>query len=81
MASRAFGMQSPENPSKDIFLHGLVADCPALLQLRLMCQFSNSVTVEVMPPYIPTAAEKADPALYAANIRKLIVSRWFGRCD
>lgn len=39
-----------------------------------MCQFGNSVTVEVLPPYIPSQAEKDDPALYAANIRKLIVS-------
>jgi hypothetical protein len=30
--------------------------------------------VEMLPPYIPSAAEKADPVLYAANIRKLIVS-------
>jgi hypothetical protein len=44
------------------------------LQLRLMCQFGNAVTVEVLPPYIPSQAEKDDPALYAANIRKLIVS-------
>jgi hypothetical protein len=28
----------------------------------------------MLPPYIPSAAEKADPVLYAANIRKLIVS-------
>jgi len=61
-------------PSLPVSLHDLVANCPASPQLRLMCQFSNSVTVEVMPPYIPSAAEKADPALYAANIRKLIVS-------
>lgn len=39
-----------------------------------MCQFGNAVTVEVLPPYIPSQAEKDDPALYAANIRKLIVS-------
>jgi hypothetical protein len=30
----------------------------------------------MLPPYIPSAAEKADPVLYAANIRKLIVSGW-----
>jgi hypothetical protein len=39
-----------------------------------MCQFGNQVTVEVMPPYIPSKEEKADTVLYAANIRKLIVS-------
>jgi hypothetical protein len=32
--------------------------------------------VEMLPPYMPSAAEKADPVLYAANIRKLIVSGW-----
>lgn len=44
------------------------------MQVRLMCQFGNTVTVEVLPVYIPSQAEKDDPALYAANIRKLIVS-------
>jgi lysophosphatidylcholine acyltransferase/lyso-PAF acetyltransferase len=39
-----------------------------------MCQFGNAVTVEVLPVYKPSQAEKDDPALYAANIRKLIVS-------
>jgi hypothetical protein len=50
---------------------GAVCGC---LQVRLMCQFGNSVTVEVLPVYKPSQAEKDDPALYAANIRKLIVS-------
>lgn len=44
------------------------------LQLRTMCQFGNQVSVEVLPPYIPSKQEKDDPVLYAANIRKLIVS-------
>jgi hypothetical protein len=39
-----------------------------LLRLRLL------LPVEMLPPYMPSAAEKADPVLYAANIRKLIVS-------
>ncbi|KAF8069495.1 Lpc [Scenedesmus sp. PABB004] len=42
--------------------------------LRLMCQFENRVTVEMLPPYVPSAAERADPALYAANVRRVIVS-------
>lgn len=48
--------------------------CCVFLQLRLMCQFRNAVTVEALPPYVPNQAEKDDPALYAANIRQLIVS-------
>jgi hypothetical protein len=28
--------------------------------------------VEMLPPYIPSAAEVADPALYASNVRKLM---------
>jgi hypothetical protein len=32
------------------------------------------VCLQVLPPYIPTQAEKNDPALYAANVRKLVVS-------
>ncbi|WIA30170.1 hypothetical protein OEZ86_000262 [Tetradesmus obliquus] len=55
----------PFNPSWSIII-------PCWHLLRLMCQFSNAVTVEMLPPYIPSEAEKADPVLYAANIRKLI---------
>ena len=36
-----------------------------------MCQFVNLVDVTVLPPYVPSAAEKGDPALYAANVRAL----------
>lgn len=46
-----------------------------------MCQFANSVTVEVLPPYTPSQAEKDDPVLYAANIRKLMVSRRIALAD
>eukprot|EP00879_Flechtneria_rotunda_P016757 GHRR01017539.1.p1 GENE.GHRR01017539.1~~GHRR01017539.1.p1 ORF type:complete len:297 (+),score=50.95 GHRR01017539.1:737-1627(+) len=42
--------------------------------LRLMCQFRNHVTVEMLPPYIPSQAEKKDPVLYAANVRKLMAN-------
>lgn len=40
-------------------------------QLRMMCQFVNPVDMTVLPPYVPSAAEKGDPALYAANVRAL----------
>lgn len=39
--------------------------------LRCMCQFRKRVHVTVLPPYHPSAAERADPALYAANVRRL----------
>ncbi len=35
-----------------------------------MCQFVNVLDVEVLPPHVPSAAEQADPALYAANVRE-----------
>lgn len=34
----------------------------------------HSVTCFELPVYYPSAAEKADPKLYAANVRKLMVS-------
>lgn len=58
---------TPHNPAWTIII-------PFWHVLRLMCQFENAITVQFFPPYIPSAAEKADPALYAANIRKFIVS-------
>ena len=36
-----------------------------------MCQFVNVLDVEVLPPYSPSAAERADASLYAANVRAL----------
>jgi len=58
----------------------LAAGLPCVLcvfcQLRLMCQFDNQVAVEVLPPYIPSQDEQDNPAVYAANIRKLIVSAY-----
>jgi hypothetical protein len=44
-------------------------------QLRMLCQFRNDLLVEILPPYVPSAEEKASPALYAANIRKLMADR------
>lgn len=39
--------------------------------LRCLCQFRKKITVRVLPPYHPSDAEKADPFLYAANVRCL----------
>jgi lysophosphatidylcholine acyltransferase/lyso-PAF acetyltransferase len=39
--------------------------------LRLLCQFRKRVRVRVLPPYRPSPAERADPSLYAANVRRL----------
>ncbi|KAK9807513.1 hypothetical protein WJX72_001238 [[Myrmecia] bisecta] len=38
---------------------------------RLMCQFYNRMEVTILPPYIPSEPEKADPVLYANNVRSL----------
>lgn len=37
--------------------------------LRLLTQLYNHATVEYLPAYLPNAAEVADPALYARNVR------------
>lgn len=39
---------------------------------RLLSQFVNKVSIEFLPPYFPSAEEKKDPILYAANVRKLM---------
>jgi hypothetical protein len=40
-----------------------------------MCQFVNVLDVEVLPPYTPSAAERADASLYAANVRDLYAAQ------
>ena len=40
-------------------------------QLRLVCQFENTLDVTVLPPYVPSQAEREDPKLYAKNVQKL----------
>eukprot|EP00775_Hariotina_reticulata_P010920 gene10919-11075_t len=55
----------PHNPAWTIII-------PFWHLLRLMCQLDNQLVVQVLPPYIPSQEEKENPALYAANIRKLI---------
>ena len=37
----------------------------------MMCQFVNPVDVTVLPPYMPSVAERADSGLYASNVRAL----------
>ena len=44
---------------------------PLLPQLRLLCQLDNAVDVTVLPPYVPSAEERANPKLFAANVRAL----------
>ena len=36
-----------------------------------MSQFYNSLNVTILPPYIPSEAERKDPDLYADNVRRL----------
>ena len=42
--------------------------------LRILSSWSNSVEVTVLPPYRPSAAEAADPALYAAGVRRVMAA-------
>lgn len=35
----------------------------------LLCQFVNRMEVRYLPVYRPSEAERADPELYAANVR------------
>jgi lysophosphatidylcholine acyltransferase/lyso-PAF acetyltransferase len=37
--------------------------------VRLMCQLDNGLDVHILPPYVPSTKEVADPALYARNVR------------
>jgi lysophosphatidylcholine acyltransferase/lyso-PAF acetyltransferase len=40
-----------------------------------LCQFVNFMHIEYLEEYEPSAAEKADPMLYASNVRKLMASK------
>lgn len=42
-----------------------------LVQLRMVCQFYNTVDVLILPPYMPTEREKTDVRLFANNVRRL----------
>ncbi len=46
---------------------------------RMCSQFSNPVTIHVMPVYYPTAEELANPTLYADNVRKHMVEQSNGQ--
>ncbi|KAK9843883.1 hypothetical protein WJX84_004630 [Apatococcus fuscideae] len=48
---------------------------PLFHMLRMLCQFSNSLEVEILPVYVPNSKEKADPKLYAENVRVLMAKR------
>ncbi|EIE20186.1 hypothetical protein COCSUDRAFT_7910, partial [Coccomyxa subellipsoidea C-169] len=43
--------------------------------LRGQTQFINLADIEVLPPYMPSAEERADPRLYAENVRRLMAER------
>ena len=44
-------------------------------QVRMMHQLWNTVDVTILPPYVPSEAERQDANLYAANVRKLYADR------
>jgi len=41
------------------------------LQLRLVCQPYNSVVIRILPPYVPSEREVAEPCVFAENVRRL----------
>jgi lysophosphatidylcholine acyltransferase/lyso-PAF acetyltransferase len=43
--------------------------------LRTLAQLFHSVTVEFLPVYVPSAQERADPLLFASNVRALMADR------
>ena len=62
--------------AQSMILLPILCECPArnmstLLQLRMMCQLYNSVEVTILPPYIPSQKEQANPRIYASNVRRL----------
>jgi hypothetical protein len=44
----------------------------AELMFRFFARLSNPLTIEYLPVYTPNDAEKADPALYAHNVRTVM---------
>ena len=58
-------------------LHPAWVSCgpsPGQLLIRLLCEPFSRVQVEYLPVHEPTAAEKADAALYANNVRASIAA-------
>lgn len=47
--------------------HGFVA-----CFLFTICQWSNPVELQFLPPYVPSQEEKEDPMLFANNVRKVM---------
>ncbi len=45
----------------------------------LLCQLFHSVTCFTLPCYVPSEAERADPALFAANVRAAMLKASKGR--
>lgn len=39
---------------------------------RLLCQIHHNMEVTFLPQYVPNEAEKADPALFAENVRQIM---------
>jgi hypothetical protein len=48
-----------------------------LVALRLMTRIDNPISLEYLPVYTPSAAEKADADLFAANVR-LVMGKALG---
>ena len=63
----------PESMSRELPNAAVVSwdGAVAGLQVRLMCQFWNTLEVTILAPYIPSAQEQQDAALYAVNVRHL----------
>lgn len=40
---------------------------------RLLTQVYNRIEIHFMPVYVPTPEERADPVLYASNVRAVRV--------
>jgi hypothetical protein len=52
------------------------SSCPPLTSLIYnSSQLCNWMTVEYLPMYFPSDAEKADPKLYAANVKALMIEK------
>ena len=51
-----------------------LADLKTILRLVLSAPF-HAVTVTVLPPYVPSAAERTNAKLYADNVRALLQKR------
>ncbi|CAA0840126.1 Lysophospholipid acyltransferase LPEAT1 [Striga hermonthica] len=49
-----------------------LAQSPVRHVILLLCQFANYIEVTKLPVYRPSEQEKADPKLYAENVRRLI---------